>query len=72
MLFRSHIVKAHDGDAVVGAAYAVVKVLFAAQVGAPVGEIDRVLPLYLFPYCLPLCFRIVQGDFRQDFFLARL
>ena len=33
---------------------------------------DRRLPLYLFPYCLPLCFRIMQGDFRQDFFLARL
>ena len=65
-------VVAHDGNAVVGAADAVVEVLFAAQVGAPVGEKDRVLPLHLFPYCLPLCFRIVQGDFRQDFFLARL
>ena len=69
--FADHII-AHDGDAVVGAAYAVVEVLFAAQVGAPVGEKDRVLPLHLFPYCLPLCFRIVHGDFRQDFFLARL
>ena len=65
-------VVAHDGDAVVGAAYAVVEVLFAAQVGAPVGEKDRVLPLHLFPYCLPLCFRIVQGDFRPYLFLARL
>ena len=63
---------AYDGDAVVGAACAVVEVLFAAQVGAPVGEEDHVLPLHLFPYCLPLCFRIVQGDFRQDFFLAGL
>ena len=53
--FADHII-AHDGDAVVGAAYAVVEVLFAAQVGAPVGEKDRVLPLHLFPYCLPLCF----------------
>ena len=60
--FADHII-AHDGDAVIGAAYAVVEVLFAAQVGAPVGEKDRVLPLHLFPYCLPLCFRIVQGDF---------
>ena len=66
----AHIVIAHNGDAVVGAAYAVVEVLFAAQVGAPVGEKDRVLPLHLFPYCLPLCFRIVQGDFRQNFFFA--
>ena len=38
---------AHDGDAVVGAAYAVVEVLFAAQIGAPVGEKDRILPLHL-------------------------
>ena len=66
----AHIVKAHDGDAVVGAAYAVVKILFTAEVGAPIGEKDRVLPLHLFPYCLPLCFRIVQGDFRQNFFFA--
>ena len=63
---------AHNGDAVVGASYAVVEVLFATQIRAPVGEKDRVLPLHLFPYCLPLCFWIVQGDFRQDFFLARL
>ena len=60
---------AHDGDAVVGAAYAVVEVLFAAQIGAPVGEKDRVLSLHLFPYCLPLRLRIVQGDFRRISFL---
>ena len=31
-------VVAHDGDAVVGAAYAVVEVPLAAQIGTPVGE----------------------------------
>ena len=34
----AHIVKAHNGDAVVGAAYAVVEVLFTAEVGAPLGK----------------------------------
>ena len=63
---------AHNGDAVVGAAYAVVEVLFATQVGTPVGEKLRILPLHLFPYHLPLCRRIVQGDFRLYLFLARL
>ena len=69
--FADHII-AHDSDAVIGAAYAVVEVLFAAQIGAPVGEEVDVLPLYLFPCRLPLCRRIMQGDFRQNFFLARL
>ena len=69
--FANRII-AHDGDAVVGAAYAVVEVLFAAQIGAPVGEIDHVLPLHLFPYRLPLRFRIVQGDLRPYLLLAGL
>ena len=47
------------GDAVVSAAYAVMKVLFAAQIGAPVGEEVHILPLHLFPYRLPLHFRVV-------------
>ncbi|CAN4029247.1 Chloramphenicol acetyltransferase, partial [Dysosmobacter welbionis] len=64
-----HII-AHDGDAVVGAAYAVVEVPFAAQVGAPVGEEVRILPLYLFPNHLPLRFRVVQGDLRPYLLLA--
>ena len=63
---------AHDGDAVVGAAYAVVEVLFAAQIGAPVGEKFRILPLYPFPNRLLLRFRIVQGDFCPYLFFAGL
>ena len=63
-------VVAHDGDAVVGAAYAVVEVPFAAQIGTPVGEKVRILPLYLFPYLLPLLFRVVQGDLRPYLLLA--
>ena len=63
---------AHNGNAVVGAAYAVVEVPFAAQIGAPVGEEVHILPLYLFPYRLPLCRRIVQGDFRPYLLLAGL
>ena len=65
-------VVAHDGDAVVGAAYAVVEVPFATQVGTPVGEKLRILPLYLFPYRLPLRFRVVQGDLRPYLLLAGL
>ena len=61
---------AHNGDAVVGAAYAVVEVPFATQVGTPVGEKLRILPLYLFPYRLPLRFRVVQGDLRPYLLLA--
>ena len=61
---------AHNGDAVVGAAYAVVEVPFATQVGTPVGEKLRILPLYLFPYRLPLCRGIVQGDLRPYLLLA--
>ena len=34
----AHIVKAHDGNAVVGAACAVVKIPLAAEVGAPLGR----------------------------------
>ena len=49
-----------------------VEVLFAAQIGAPVGEKVRILPLYLFPYRLPLRFRIVQGDFCPYLLLAGL
>ena len=64
--------KTHDGDAVVGAAYAVVEVLFASEIGTPVGEEVRILPLYLFPYRLPLRFRIVQGDFCPYLLLAGL
>ena len=66
----AHGIITHNGDAVVSAAYAVMKVLFAAQIGAPVGEKDRVLPLHLLPYRLSLCFRIVQGDFCLYLFLA--
>ena len=83
--FADHII-AHDGDTVVGAAYAVVEVLLAAEVGAPVGkklcvaaEVGApvgkklcVSQLHLLPDRLALRLRIVQGDFRQDFFLARL
>ena len=69
--FADHII-AHDGDAVIGAAYAVVEVTFAAQICTPVGEEVHILPLYLFPYCLPLCVRIVQGDLRPYLFLAGL
>ena len=61
---------AHNGDAVVGAAYAVVEVPFATQVGTPVGEKLRILPLYLFPYRLPLCRGIVQGDLHPYLLLA--
>ena len=67
--FADHII-AHNGDAIVGAAYAVVEVPFAAQVGAPVGEKLHILPLYLFPNRLPLRFRVVQGDLRPYHLLA--
>ena len=63
---------AHDGNAVVGAAYAVVEVPLAAQIRAPVGEKFRIPPLYLLPYCLPLRFRVVQGDFCPYLLLAGL
>ena len=69
--FADYIV-AHNGNAVVGAAYAVVEVLFAAQVGAPVGEKVRILPLYFFPNRLPLYRRIVQSDLRPYLLLAGL
>ena len=46
------------------------EVPFATQVGTPVGEKLRILPLYLFPYRLPLRFRVVQGDLRPYLLLA--
>ena len=46
--FADHII-AHDGDAVVGAAYAVVKILFTAEVGAPLGKKLCVSQLHLLP-----------------------
>ena len=46
------------------------EVLFPAEVCAPVGEEVRILPLYLFPYRLPLRFRVVQGDLRPYLLLA--
>ena len=49
---------------------AVVEVSFAAQIGAPAGEKVRILPLYLFPYRLPLYRMIVQGDLRPYLLLA--
>ena len=66
----AHIVKAHDGDAVVGAAYAVVKILFTAEVGAPLGKKLCVSQLHLLPDRLALHLRIVQSDFRQNFLFA--
>ena len=68
----AHIVKAHDGDAVVGAACAVVKILLAAEVCAPVGKKLCVSQLHLLPDRLALRLRIVQGDFRQNFLFAGL
>ena len=66
----AHIVKAHDGDAVVGAAYAVVKILFTAEVCAPLGKKLCVSQLHLLPDRLTLHLRIVQSDFRQNFLFA--
>ena len=68
----AHIVKAHDGDAVVGAAYAVVKILFTAEVGAPLRKKLCVSQLHLLPDRLALHLRIVQSDFRQNSFLQGL
>ena len=48
------------------------EVILTAQVGAPVGEKDHILPLYLFPCRLSLCRRIMQGDFCPYLFLAGL
>ena len=67
--FADYIV-AHDSDAVIGAACAVVKVPFPAQIFAPVRKEIYILPLHLFPYHLPLRFRVMQGDFRLYLFLA--
>ena len=67
--FADHII-AHDGDAVVGAAYAVVKILFTAEVGAPLGKKLCVSQLHLLPDRLALHLRIVQSDFRQNFLFA--
>ena len=66
----AHGIIAHNGDAVVGASRAVVEVLFTAQVGTPVGEKLRILPLYFFPNRLLLYRRIVQGDLRPYLLLA--
>ena len=60
----AHGIVAHEGDAVVGAAGAVVEILPAAQIGAPVGEKIRILPLHPLPHGLPLRCGIVQGDLR--------
>ena len=69
--FADYII-AHQGDAVIGAACAVVKIIFAAKIGAPVREVCRVLPLYLPPDRLPLLHRIVQRDLPQNLFLQGL
>ena len=62
---------AQNGNAVIGAACAVVEILFAAEVGAPVGKELHILPLHLLPHRLPLRFRIVQRDFCENFLFAR-
>ena len=61
---------AQDGDAVIGAAAAVVEVLLPAEVGAPVGEKINILPLDPLPDRLALRLRIVLRDPCANFFFA--
>ena len=65
-------VVAHNGHAVVGAARSVVKVLAAAQIGAPVLEELHILKLYPLPHRFTLLRRIVKGDHALDLLLAGL
>ncbi len=62
----AHGIVAHDGDAIVGAARAVVKILLSAKVGAPVGKISRILLLHPFPDRLALIRGIVQRNFAAN------
>ena len=61
---------AADGIVASAAGHAVVKILFTAEVGAPLGKKLCVSQLHLLPDLLALRLRIVQGDFRQNFLFA--
>ena len=61
---------AADGIVASAAGHAVVKILFTAEVGAPLGKKLCVSQLHLLPDHLALHLRIVQSDFRQNFLFA--
>ena len=58
----THNVIAHDGYAVVCTALAVVEILFAAEVGTPIGEKFHIFKLDLLPHRIPLLGRVMQCD----------
>ena len=66
----AHGIIAHDSDAVVSAARAVVKVFLPAQVRPPVREKFHILPLHPLPDGLALRFRIMQGNLRLNLLFA--
>ena len=61
---------AADGIVASAAGHAVVKILFTAEVGAPLGKKLCVSQLHLLPNRIALHLRIVQSDFRQNFLFA--
>ena len=66
----AHDVICHQGNAVIGAALAVVEIFLSAEVGAPVGKKCDVLPLHTLPDALACVGREVQGDFGLNLLFA--